>query len=97
MRTAQNDISKAIRMGLAKKGLRQKDLASFLGITEAAVSSWMIGKATPSYKYLLKTLEYLDIREEFLAQPEKEKKLSIEKDILALMNLANQITAKINK
>ena len=41
MKPTQVEIGKAIRLGLAKKGINQKDLANFLGISTPSVSLWM--------------------------------------------------------
>lgn len=75
MEKTQTEIGKIIKIGLAKKGLKQKDLAVFLGIKPQSISAWINGKTMPSAKYLLEVTKYLDIGEDVF--PGQERKTSL--------------------
>jgi len=95
MKPTQVEIGKAIRMGLAKKGLNQKDLASFLGISTPSVSLWMHGKTTPSYKYLQKMAEYLDIGEDIFPNQERRAKIALEQNMGQLASIISKMNDRM--
>ena len=49
-------LSHAIQCARATRGLSQVDLASRIGVTQAAVSFWEHGKDVPSFLHILKLL-----------------------------------------
>jgi transcriptional regulator with XRE-family HTH domain len=55
------NIGVAIRKGLLKKGLPQKELASLLGVSPALVSGWVTGTKIPTGDDLIRIMEILDI------------------------------------
>lgn len=95
MKPTQVEIGKAIRLGLAKKGINQKDLANFLGISTPSVSLWMHGKTTPSYKYLQKMAEYLDIGEDIFPNQERRAKIALERNMGQLVSIIGEITDRM--
>lgn len=40
-------------------GLKQKDLAALLGVTQAALAHWEVGDRTPQLEYVVKCREIL--------------------------------------
>jgi transcriptional regulator with XRE-family HTH domain len=46
---------------LKSKGLKQKWLASKIGVSEVTVSNWCAGKSVPKKAHLLKISELLDV------------------------------------
>lgn len=54
-------ISEAIEIGLRRKKISQVDLASKIGVTESAVSSWTKGRKLPSADKLMQIIAILDL------------------------------------
>lgn len=95
MKTPQNELGKAIRIGLARKGLTQKDLAKYLGISAPSISAWMSGKTMPSAEYLIKLTEYLDISENIFQCREKKTTYLLENNIGKLTTIVDRLERRI--
>lgn len=55
------EISDRIKLLLDRSGLKQKDLASAIGATEAQISSWKKGRNEPDTDNLIKIAEYFGV------------------------------------
>jgi len=58
MEVMKNDIGKRIRIIRKKLDLTQEQLASYLGVTGSAVSSYELGDVLPSVETVIKLVEY---------------------------------------
>jgi transcriptional regulator with XRE-family HTH domain len=50
-----------LRTVMANRGIKGKELASYLGVHEVTVMKWLKGRAEPPRPYLLAIDEYLDL------------------------------------
>lgn len=57
----QVNIGMAIRKGLLRKGLPQKDLACLMDVSPALVSGWVTGTKIPTGDDLIRIIEILDL------------------------------------
>ena len=64
-KTANNAISRKLKIAMAKKEIRQKELARLTGKSVSAVSAWVRGAATPSVGTLKKIAEVLSVSESY--------------------------------
>ena len=64
-KTANNAISRKLKIAMAKKEMRQKELARLTGKSVSAVSAWVRGDATPSVDTLKKIAEVLCVSESY--------------------------------
>lgn len=55
------DLGNIIRIGRAKKGWSQDDLAAFLGVHKQSVSRWEGGRAVPDGNTLVQIIKALDL------------------------------------
>ncbi len=70
-KTANNAISYKLKIAMAKKDIRQKELARLTGKSVSAVSAWVRGAATPSVDTLKKLSQVLNVSESyFICQDE---------------------------
>ena len=55
------NIAEAIKIGLSKKKINQKELAQFMGKSHPAISEWVNDKGYPQAEDLIKIIKFLDI------------------------------------
>ena len=55
----------------------------------------MHGKTTPSYKYLQKMAEYLDIGEDIFPNQERRAKIALERNMGQLVSIIGEITDRM--
>ncbi len=59
-------ISQRIFALLESKGLSQKDLAEYAGISQSAITNWKKRNTTPSTEIIIKISEFLGVSERYL-------------------------------
>ena len=67
-----NEILNNIFYKLKAKGVRQKDLAEYLGISENAITQWKTRKTSSYLKHIDQLAEYFGVSPQELLSPEKE-------------------------
>ena len=58
---------------LKEKGLKQKDLTDFLGLSKYAYTSWKSGNNTSYMKYLPQIAEFLDVPIGYLTDEQRKE------------------------
>ena len=66
-----NEILNNIFYLIETKGIRQKDLADYLGISQNAITQWKTRKTSSYMKYIDKLANYLCVTSEELLNPKK--------------------------
>ena len=79
-KTANNAISRKLKVAMAKKEIRQKELARLTGKSVSAVSAWVRGAAMPSVGTLKKIAEVLCVSESYFICQDAPQVFSNEKD-----------------
>ena len=79
---------------LKVKGVRQSDLARYLGISRNSVSQWKVNKSTSYMNYMDKLADFFDVSVDELLHPDKTNLYDsfIAKDELELLNLYRSVT-----
>ena len=79
---------------LKVKGVRQSDLARYLGISRNSVSQWKANKSTSYMNYIDKLAEFFDVSVDELLHPDKTNLYDsfISKDELELLDLYRSVT-----
>jgi len=79
---------------LIVKGVRQSDLARYLGISRNSVSQWKANKSTSYMNYIDKLAEFFDVSVDELLHPDKTNLYDsfISKDELELLDLYRSVT-----
>ena len=79
---------------LKVKGVRQSDLARYLGISRNSVSQWKANKSTSYMNYIDKLAEFFDVSVDELLHPDKTNLYDsfIAKDELELLDLYRSVT-----
>lgn len=80
-KTANNAISRKLKVAMAKKEIKQKELARLTGKSVSAVSAWVRGAATPPVGTLKKIAEVLCVSESYFICQDAPLVLSNEPDI----------------
>lgn len=57
-----DDLATAVRAALARRGMKQKELAARMKVREATVSDWLTGKSHPSIPQLEALRRELELR-----------------------------------
>ena len=66
MNNENNIIGRRINTVLAEKNIKQKDLASALGVTDNTISYFVSGKRTPNTEQIIKIAKFLDVSSDYL-------------------------------
>ena len=66
MNNENNIIGQRINTVLAEKNIKQKDLASALGVTDNTISYFVSGKRTPNTEQIIKIAKFLDVSSDYL-------------------------------
>lgn len=66
------EIGEKILKAIRRKGITQKKLAEFLGVSSPSVARWITNESYPMVDKFIKMVEYLDMVEDFF--PEYTKK-----------------------
>ena len=79
---------------LKVKGVRQSDLARYLGISRNSVSQWKVNKSTSYMNYMDKLADFFDVSVDELLHPDKTNLYDsfIAKDELELLDLYRSVT-----
>ena len=66
MNCNENTIGQRINTVLAKKNIKQKDLASALGVTDNTISYYVSGKRIPNTERIIKISKFLNVSSDYL-------------------------------
>ena len=61
----KTQLNEKIRNAIKQAGYRQKEVASRLDVTQAAVSEWVTGRSAPRYGMLVRLAEVLKLQPEW--------------------------------
>jgi transcriptional regulator with XRE-family HTH domain len=60
------EIGSHIKALLAFKGIKQKDLAKYLGVTDNTISYFCSGSRVPNAEQIIKIAEYLEVSADYI-------------------------------
>lgn len=66
MNCKKNTIGQRINTVLAEKNIKQKDLASALGVTDNTISYYVSGKRMPNTEQIIKISKFLNVSSDYL-------------------------------
>ena len=66
MNCKKNTIGQRINTVLAEKNIKQKDLASALGVTDNTISYYVSGKRIPNTEQIIKISKFLNVSSDYL-------------------------------
>lgn len=78
---------------LNKKGLKQKDLALYLGTKPSTVNGWKEPNRNPSSELIVRICEYLDISYEYLLTGKENAATIVSSDDAEWLSLIHQLPA----
>lgn len=98
MSNFKKNIGSRISAILEEKNIKQKDLASALGITANTISYFISGTRTPNTEQIILIANFLDVSTDYLLGTAKAKTTDIElKQICEYTGLSDKATDKLHK
>lgn len=97
-----NKFSKKLKKIMYEKGFTQKDLAEKLGVSQAFISSWQVGKRNPKLSSIKKISEALNVPVDYFFESSENKDskkdikiLQLEKENLRLQKEISDLKNEI--
>ncbi len=98
MNYEKNIIGQRINTVLADKNIKQKDLASALGVTDNTISYFVSGKRIPNTEQIIKISEFLNVSSDYLLGLVKEPSLNPEIQMIGnYTGLSTKAIEKLHK
>lgn len=92
-----NNFSKKLKKIMFEKGFTQKDLAEKLGVSQAFISSWQVGKRNPKFSSIKKISEALNIPVDYFFENSDDKSEKKDIQILQLEKENLELKLKISE